>query len=218
MRTLTFLASILFFSLAFGQTANDKSDEKSQKLLDQLSKEIKALKTFKLDFSIHIKNATTGEDSNEKGSGYVKGDKFTATLGQNQIISNGMKVWTVVKEEKVVYESDADEDDEESINPKKLMTIWETGFKSKYSGEETVNGKKMHVINLYPTNPGEVQYHTIILYIDQTTNELYKAVMKTKDGTTMSYTIDKFTKNIEVTDDQFVYDPRKFVGFQLIRD
>ena len=218
MKALTLFACMIIFSVGFSQKETNQTDEKSQKILDQLSKDIKALTSFKLDFSIHIKNATTGEDSNEKGSGTVKGDKFTATLGQNQIISNGIKIWTVVKEEKVVYESEADDEDEESINPKKIMTIWETGFKNKYAGEETINGKKVHVINLYPTNPGEVQYHTVILYVDQTSNELQKAIMKTKDGTTMTYTINTFTKNTPVTDDQFVYDPRKFVGFQLIRD
>lgn len=218
MKIITFLACISVFSLVFSQTEGDKSDEKSQKILDQLSKEIKELKSFKLEFSMHIKNATTGEDSEEKGSGFVKGNKFTAKLGSNEIISNGIKIWTVVKEEKVVYESEADDEDEESINPKKLMTIWETGFKSRYSGQETINGNKMHVIKLYPTNPGDVQYHTIILYINQASNELYKAVIKTKDGTTMTYSIDKMTKNIEVADTEFVYDPRKFVGYQLIRD
>lgn len=218
MKTLTLLASMILFSIGFSQDATNESDEKSKTILDKLSKDIKALNSFKLDFSIQIKNPTTGEDTQEKGSGVVKGDKFTATLGQNEIISNGIKIWTVVKEEKVVYETEADEEDEESINPKRLMTIWETGFKSKYVGEETVDGKKVHVINLYPTNPGEVQYHTIILYINQQSNELHKAIMKTKDGTTMTYTINKFSKNIETTDSQFVYDPRKFVGFQLIRD
>ena len=122
------IVSLIFFSL----TALAQNDEKSQELLNKMSKEIKSLSSFYMEFSFTMKNAATGEDTKESGKGYVKGDKFNASLGDNEIISNGIKIWTVVKEENVTYESAADDEDEESINPKRLMTIWESGFKNKY--------------------------------------------------------------------------------------
>lgn len=212
MKYLFIVVSIISFT-AFGQT-----DDKSDKILNGLSKDIKALETFYMEFTMNVVNSATGENSTQKGYGYVKGEKFNAQLGENEIVSNGVKVWTIVNEEKVVYESDADEEDEESINPKKLMTIWETGFKNKYVKESSLNGKKVHVINLHPTNPGDVQYHTIILYIAKDNSELMKAVMKTKDGSTMTYEISNFKRNLDISDSKFVYDPRKKPGFQLIRD
>lgn len=209
------IASLLIFVSfsGFGQ-----SDPKSEQILNTFSKEIKSLNSFYMEFSLHFLNKATGEDSKQKGNGFVQGDKFSAKLDDNEVISNGMKIWTIVHSEKVVYESDADDDDEESINPKKLLTIWETGFKSKYEKEDVINGKKVHVINLYPTNPAEVQYHTITLYVDVNGKELHKAIMKTKEGTTMTYTVTKMDKNIPVDKSKFVYDARKFPGYQLIRD
>lgn len=212
---------ILSFSLLFiisSNLLNAQSDAKSQKILDDMSKEIKSLSSFKMEFKMKVKNAATGEDSEQTGTGYVEGDKYNAVLGENEIMSNGIKVWTVVKEEKVVYQSDADEEDEESINPKKLMTIWEEGFKNKYIKEDKVNGKDAHVINLYPTNPSDVQYHTITIYIAKSGNEVLKAVMKTKDGSVITYTISEFEKNIDIPKSKFVFDQRKYPGFQLIRD
>lgn len=209
---------LMIFIVLATSTLFAQNDEKSEKILNSMSSEIKKLNSFYLEFEMHVKNSTTGEDSKQKGTGYVKGDKYYATLGQNILISNAQKNWTVVKEEKVTYQSDADEEDEESINPKKLMTIWETGFKNKYAKQETLNGKNVHVINLFPTNPGEVSYHTIILYIGVDNNELEKAIMKTKDGSTMTYTIEKFEKNKDIPDSKFVYNPQKFPGFKLIRD
>lgn len=208
---------MIFIALATS-TLFAQNDEKSEKILNSMSNDIKKLNSFYLEFEMHVKNSTTGEDSKQTGTGYVKGEKYYATLGENILISNAQKNWTVVKEEKVTYQSDADEEDEESINPKKLMTIWETGFKNKYAKQETLNGKKVHVINLFPTNPGEVSYHTIILYISVDGNELKKAIMKTKDGSTMTYSIEKFEKNKEIPDSKFVYNPQKFPGFKLIRD
>tara|TARA_R110002111_G_scaffold94094_3_gene146069 strand:- start:381 stop:1019 length:639 start_codon:yes stop_codon:yes gene_type:complete len=209
---------LMIFIVLATSTLFAQNDEKSEKILNSMSSEIKKLNSFYVEFEMQVKNATTGEDSKQNGTGYVKGEKYYATLGQNILISNAQKNWTVVKEEKVTYQSDADEEDEESINPKKLMTIWESGFKNKYAKQETLNGKKVHVINLFPTNPGEVSYHTIILYIGVDDNELKRAIMKTKDASIMTYTIEKFEKNKDIPDSKFVYNPQKFPGFKLIRD
>lgn len=198
-------------------TANAQ-DEKSQAILDKMSTKMKGFKSFYIEFSANIKNSANGTNSSETGKGWVKGDKFTATYGDNTIISNGIKTWTIVKEEKTVYETDANDTDEESINPKKLMTIWETGFKNKYDREDKLNNEAVHVINLYPKNPAKVEYHTIVLYVSKATNELKKAVLKSKDGTTMTYTVTKFQANPSVEDSMFVFDSKKYPGYTVIKD
>jgi outer membrane lipoprotein-sorting protein len=194
------------------------TDAKSQGILDKVSAKMKDYKSFYIEFSASIKNTSSGVNETEIGKGWVKGSKFYASYGDNTIISNGTKTWTVVKEEKSVYESDASSDDDESINPKKLMTIWETGFKNKYEKEETLNNEKVHVIYLYPKNPKKVDYHTIILYISKDDLELKKAIMKSKDATTMTYSLTKFTANASVEDSKFVFDSKKYPGYTVIKD
>ena len=144
-------------------------------------------------------------------------EKFYASYGDNTIISNGVKTWTVIKEERSVYESDAT-DDEDGINPKKLMTIWETGFKNKFDREDKLNGEAVYVIDLFPKVPAKAEYHTIVLYISKTDNELKKAILKAKDGTVMTYSMTKFTSNPEIDDKKFVFDKTKFPGYPVIRD
>lgn len=198
--------------------ATFSQDAKSQAILDKVSSKMKGYKSFYIEFTANIKNSSNGTNSSETGKGWVKGEKFYASYGENTIISNGVKSWTIVKEEKSVYETDANEDDEESMNPKKLMTIWESGFKNKYEKEDKLNNEAVHVINLYPKNAGKVDYHTIVLYISKTTNELKKAVMKAKDGTVMTYTLTKFQANPTVEDSKFVFDIKKYPGYTLIKD
>ena len=212
MKTVLTIIALISISTSFGQ------DSKAQEILDKLSTKMKGESSFYIEFSANIKNSSTGTDENETGKGWVKGKKFYASYGDNTIISNGVKTWTVVKEEKSVYEMDADEDDEESLNPKKLMTIWESGFKNKYGKETTLNGEKVHQILLYPKNPGDVEYHTIILYISSSKNELKKVVLKTKDGTAMTYRLTKYTSNPSVSDSKFVFDKNKYPGYTVIRD
>lgn len=192
-------------------------DAKAQGILDKVSAKIKANKTFYVEFSATVKNSSNGTSTTATGKGWVKGEKFSATYGENTIISNGTKTWTVVKKEKAVYETAADDDDDESMNPKKLMTMWETGFKNKYDKEETLNGEKVHVISLYPKNAKTASYHTITLYIAKSDNELKKAVMKAKDGTVMTYSLTKFTSNPTVEDSKFVFDMSKYPGYKLVK-
>jgi outer membrane lipoprotein-sorting protein len=210
--------SVLLSTTIFSQSKDTEKDSKSQTILDQLSQKMKGYKTFQIEFSAHIKNSASGTNESEIGKGWVKGNKYCASYGENTIICNGVKTWTVIKEEKSVYQNDVNNEDEESINPKKLMTIWESGFKNKFDHEEVLNGEKVYVINLYPKDPKKVEYHTIILYIAKDKQELRKAIMKTKDGTVMTYSVTKLTENVAIDDTKFVIDMKKYPGYHLVKD
>lgn len=193
-------------------------DTKADGILSKLSSKIKSSSTFYVEFNANIKNSSSGLNESNSGKGWVKGDKFHASYGENTRISNGYKSWTIMKEDKTVYVTDADDDDEDAINPKKLMTAWETGFNAKYDKETTLGSEKVHVINLYPKNPKTVEYHTITLYISTSTNELKKATLKSKDGTVMNYTVTKFQSGVDIPDSKFVFDKSKYPGYKVIED
>ena len=202
---------LLLVSNLFGQ------DTKSQAILDKLSLKMKSYKTFYIEFSALIKNATSGQNDNEIGKGWVKGDKYFANYNDNTIISNGLTTWSIVKEDKSVYEADSD-DSEESLNPKKLMTIWENDFKNKYTKEGKLNNELVHVINLTPKQLDKSDYSSIVLYISKSKNELKKVIMKLKDNTTMTFSLTKLTVNLAIDDTKFIFDKKKYPGFSVIKD
>ena len=202
---------LLLVSNLFGQ------DTKSQAILDKLSLKMKSYKTFYIEFSALIKNATSGQNDNEIGKGWVKGDKYFANYNENTIISNGLTTWSIVKEDKSVYEADSD-DSEESLNPKKLMTIWENDFKNKYTKEGKLNNELVHVINLTPKQIDKSDYSSIVLYISKSKNELKKVIMKLKDNTTMTFSLTKLTVNLAIDDTKFIFDKKKYPGFSIIKD
>ena len=202
---------LLLVSNLFGQ------DTKSQAILDKLSLKMKSYKTFYIEFSALIKNTTSGQNDNEFGKGWVKGDKYFANYNDNTIISNGVTTWSIVKEDKSVYEADSD-DSEESLNPKKLMTIWENDFKNKYTKEGKLNSELVHVINLTPKQLDKSDYSSIVLYISKSKNELKKVIMKLKDNTTMTFSLTKLTVNLAIDDTKFIFDKKKYPGFSVIKD
>lgn len=212
MKLITFIFAVVALSFtSVGQ------DAKAQGILDKLSKKIKEQKSFYVEFSSSTSNGATDSQASFSGKGWVKGDKFYASFGDNTVISNGLKTWTIIKEEKTVYVTDADEDDEESINPKKLMTIWETGFKNKYTKQTTINSESVHQINLTP-KAKDTDYSYLVLYISVSTNELKRVIMSMKDKTKITYNLKKFTSNPTVEDSKFVFDPAKYPGYTTIQD
>jgi outer membrane lipoprotein-sorting protein len=217
MKTIIYLICFFCLNYTFSQQAKE-NDPKAQTILDKLSNKMKALKSFQIEFSASIKNQSTGTNQSEIGKGWVKGNKYCATYGDNTVISNGIKSWTVVKEDKAIYQADVNDKETDGINPKKLMTIWETGFKNKYDHEEAFNGEKVHIIQLFPKDPKKVDYHTIIIYIAKDNLELKKAVMKSKDGSVMTYTLSKLVENPEIEDSKFVVDIKKYPGFKIVKN
>ena len=211
MKLLITLFTLTAFSfISFGQ-------QSSQAVLDNLSKKMKSHTSFYIEFSASTENKSTGTSTSDTGKGWVKNNKYFASFGDNTIISNAAKTWTIVKEEKSVYESDAEEDDD-IINPRKLMTIWEDGFKNKYGKETTLSGETVHQIFLYPKDAGSVEYHTIILYISKAKNELKKVTIRSKDGTVLTYILKKYDANPEISDSKFVFDAKKYPGYTVIKD
>ena len=215
-RTMKIAFLFLSLGLSFSTHYLFAQDAKSQAILDKLSKKVKGLKTFYVEFNASIKNGKTGQNENLNGKGWVKGNKYNATYGSSSIISNGVRTWTILSKDKEIYETSVGSEDE-VVNPKKLMTIWETGFKNSYVKSETLNGTVVDVINLIPKNAKTADYSKIVVYVSRT-NELKRAVMNTKDGTVMTYTVSKFTPNAPINDTKFVFDKKSFPGYTVYKD
>lgn len=212
MKYLALALSLVIAGVSFGQ------DTKAQNILDKFSTKVKGLTSFYVEFTANIKNTSTGENSNTSGKGWVKGDKYNAVFGDLTVISNGKKTWSIVSDEKSVYESDASANSDDNINPKKLLTIWEKGFKNKYEKEETLAGETVHMISLFPIDPKKVDYVSITVYISKKDNTLKKAIMKNKAGTVSTYTLSKFTENPTIEDTKFIYNPKNYPGYKVVKD
>ena len=208
---------ILLLAFVVSATTTFAQDAKAQGILDKLSSKIKNQKSFYIEFKATITNSSSGKNESFTGKGWVKGEKFFANYGDNTIMSNGTKTWNILKEEGTAYETSATDDDSESMNPKKLMTLWEKGFTSKYEKEEKLGDEMVHVIYLHPKKKEKADYHTIILYIGKDDNELKKTIMKSNDGTKKTVSITKFTSNPTVEDSKFTFDIKKYQGIEVVK-
>ena len=133
MKTLLTIISFILTSFIFAQD----NDPKAKAILDELSKKTKAYTSLQIEFTMK----TISKMGNEtiKGKATMKGLKYNVDLGGQELRSDEIKKWTLVHgKTKECYETviGKDGDDDDALNPTKLLIIWEKGFKYRFIKEK----------------------------------------------------------------------------------
>ncbi len=186
-----------------------QDDEKAKKILSELSEETKGYKTMSIDFKLSIKSKDI--NTSQKGKAYTKGTKFFYKTDDREVYCDGESVWSFLKDENECY-IDYIEDLEGGINPSEVMNIWEDNFRYQYIQESKIGETPVHEIKLFPKDPKNSKYHQVLLKIDKNKKQIKKAIIKTKDGVTLQFTINKLTPNQEISDSKFKWVKAKHEG------
>ncbi len=199
----------------FSSFAQDQ-DPKAKSVLDELSKVTKAYKTITSEYIFTILNKDKKQTEKQTGKVQVKGSKFKLDIPGNTIVCDGKTIWAHNKDANEVTIKNFEANNEDQLNPSKIFTMNETGYKYKYDKEEKVGAAVCHVITLYPSvKPEKKKFHTVKLFVDKAKKQVAKLVMMMKDGSTQSYEIKSFKANAEIADNVFVFDLKPFKADQI---
>ncbi|MBK8338551.1 MAG: outer membrane lipoprotein carrier protein LolA [Flavobacteriales bacterium] len=212
MRTfLPFLAAgLLLVNIAAAQ-----DDPKSKAVLDKLVAKSKGYSSFEADFTSRLYSKSSKLDVKQDGTMKVKGKKFRLQLDKNTVINDGATMWTYNKEANEVSINDPKEMDQE-LDPSKLFTMYETGFKSQFVSEgPDAAGVVMQVLKLFPIDPAKKPYHTVVMTVDKAKVEPKSIQVQYKDGNEVTYTLKRFAPNVELADGLFTFDKAKFPGVEV---
>lgn len=214
MKKIFALIAAFSFStiIAFAQD----QDLKAKGILDDLSKTTKAYKTITSEYVFTILNKEKKQTEKQTGKVQVKGSKFKLEIPGNTIVCDGKTLWAHNKDANEVTIKNFDGSNEDQLNPSKIFTMYETGYKYKYEKEEKIGTATCHLISLFPSvKPEKKKFHTIKLYVDKVKKQVVKLVMLMKDGTTQSYEIKTFKPNVEIADVAFTFDLKPFKADQI---
>jgi outer membrane lipoprotein-sorting protein len=214
--TLVLPVCLLFTANCFAQ-APVEQDPKAKGILDELSKTTKAYKTISAEYEQIVLNKEKKQVDKQNGKIQVKGNKFKLEIPGNTIVCDGKTVWTHNKDAQEVSIKNYEPNTEDGLDPTKIFTIYETGYKYKYDKEEKINGIAYHIISLFPTiKPEKKKFHTIKLYIDKIKKQVHEIKMMMKDGSTQAYEIKSMKPNANLPDAVFVFDTKNFKPDQII--
>ena len=161
----------------------------------KVTKDSKTLNTYQGDFAL-------------------KGNKYRMTYNGQTYFCNGVTSWNYQKStnEVSIYEYDP-EDDDNMMNPQRIMKNWDKHFRAKYIRDENINNVSMALVDLTPKV--SQSYYRIRLYINKGNNNIVRIALYEKDNTTYTYYIEQFKSNVTLSDSYFVFDKSKYPGVEV---
>ncbi|RZK48853.1 MAG: outer membrane lipoprotein carrier protein LolA [Pedobacter sp.] len=202
------------FTLSFAGFA--QSDAKSKAILDKVSAKYRSLDAMKANFTFTLTNPKIKLNEVQKGTliTRAKANKYQVNLGGTQIVSDGKVVWTYLKSDNEVQISNVDLSSD-AVNPAKIFTLYEKGYKSKYVGVKTIGGKQKEVIELFPLKAGAA-ITKLTLHVDAKTNTISNAIINEKTGNIYTYAVSGFEPNVKVSDAAFNFNTKSYPGIEVV--
>lgn len=201
---------------AFGFTTNAQTDSKAKEILAAVSKKYRSYDIVKTDFTFTLNNAQAKVKETQQGTLYVKANanKYKVAMTNQDLISDGKVQWTYLKNDKEVQISNVDNSGD-AINPAKIFTIYEKGFKYLYTGESKVGAKTYQMIDLSPIDTKKTVFK-IRLSIDKVSKQIANVVIFEKNGNTYTYNVKTFSPNVKVPETTFAFDAKKYPGVEVV--
>lgn len=208
---LSLLVAAGFVSASYAQT-----DAKAKAILADVSKKYRSYDVVKTDFTFILDNPQAKIKETQQGTLIVKAktNKYRVTMTNQELISDGKNQWTYLKEDKEVQVTNADNNGD-ALNPAKIFTVYEKGFKYTYTGESKVGGKVFQMIDLAPTDVTK-SYFKIRLGIDKIAKQIGSVVIFDKSGNKYTYNVKKIIPNVKVPESSFAFDTKKYPGVEVV--
>ncbi|QJW87987.1 outer membrane lipoprotein carrier protein LolA [Spirosoma taeanense] len=207
------VAWMLSLAVVLSLPALAQKDKRAQTILDAMSKKYKALKSYQAAFT--YASAGAGASESYKGDLTVKDNKFRLTLGGQEVFNDGKTMSTYIKESNEVNVQDYDASANSELNPAQIYSIYKRGFDYRFVKEQKQGGRTLEVIELTP-NREKSPIATVQISVDKADKSVRNWVIVNKDGKRTSYTITKFTPNVNVTDSYFAFDKTKYPGVEVV--
>ena len=131
-----------------------------------------------------------------------------------EVFCDGITSWSYLTEAKECNINTVAEDNESSLDPANIFTIYEKGFNYTFIGEENLAGKAVQVLDLFPTDKSK-EFLKVRMYIDKAKSQIAKAQTFNKDGSTYTLLLKTMKTNMELKDDYFKFDKSKFPGVTM---
>ena len=193
-----------------------QQDPKAKEILDKLSQTTKSYKTIQIEFSFTLENKKNNVNQTNEGEVTLKGKSYRLIMPvfSTEVFCDGITSWSYLTEAKECNINTVAEDNESSLDPANIFTIYEKGFNYTFIGEENLAGKAVQVLDLFPTDKSK-EFLKVRMYIDKAKSQIAKAQTFNKDGSTYTLLLKTMKTNMELKDDYFKFDKSKFPGVTM---
>ena len=197
-------------------SAWSQNDSRADQLLADVSEKMKAYPSVHARYSSIMVDRQSDFEMDQSGEVWIEGSRYHLQLGDYVIVCDGETVWTYEPEMGECYIDDAETIAEDGVDPARMFTIWEEGFKKVWKGEEEWEGKSLVRVDLYPDGAEERSFHTIQCFIDEDALQVTRLLVKGREGTDVEYRITEFEGNGLIPEGAFTFDKERYPGTTMI--
>jgi outer membrane lipoprotein carrier protein len=215
MKITLFLLSAMILTInVYSQT-----DAEAKDILNKAANKNNGYKTIKTEFKLTTTNPQSGETSSETGKILMQGDKYHLTFLKSDITFDGKAVYTYQQKANEVNiskpePSKKDKGDFFFTNPRDIFKFYNKDFKSKLIKETEVGNAPCYEIDLYPLDL-KTKYTHLRMHILKSSLQIANIKLFLKDGTQHLLEFTNFTPNANISDAEFVFDPKKYPDIQV---
>lgn len=193
-----------------------QQDPKAKEVLDKLSQTTKSFKTIQIEFSFTLENKKNNVNQTHEGVVALKGKSYRLHMPAfgMEVFCDSKSTWSYLTEAKECNITGVEEEKEGALNPANIFTIYEKGFNYTFVGDESLAGKAVQVLDLFPVDKSR-EVTRIRLYVDKAKSQIAKAQTFNKDGNTYTLVLKSMKTNAELPDDYFKFDKAKYPGVEM---
>lgn len=206
------LAASLLLLASFAAKA-----QTSKEVLDKLSAKARGYKSISADFTSTLVDKKASVDRKQEGSIKIKGQKYHLNLPDYVVISDGTTLWSYDKKGNVCTIDNLEDAQDGSFDPSEMFTIWEKDFRHEMKNTAaTAGGVPSYEIALYPLQPKDKPYHTLLMYVDKAKMEVVKIVVKTRENAEITYIVRNFKTTQDFPDADFSFVRTRYPGVEIV--
>lgn len=188
-------------------------DKKANDILNKLSAKMKTYINYKIEFVYTLENKTEKIKQSKNGTAIIKGDKYSLNVSGQRIISDGKTVWTYIPDADEVQINNVNPNDDDALNPSKLLSSYDKNYKAKLIKELNQGGVMTQIVDLVPIKGKN--YFKVRLSIDKTKMQIISTEIYNKNGSTYMYKVSKFLSNLKIADSEFTFKASDFPGVEV---
>jgi outer membrane lipoprotein carrier protein len=193
-----------------------QSDSKSKTILEKTSNINNGYKTISCDFNFITNDLQSNKTTQESGHLDMKGEKYVLKLNKSLIVFDGKSIFNYLtgsNEVNITYPEPAKKENGDFFitNPRDVFKFYTKNFKSKWIKETSVKNISCDEIDLYPTDL-KTKYTKITMLIDKESYHILEIKISLKNGTRQTIEFTDFKANLNLTDNTFIFDSKKYPG------
>ncbi|MEJ2881931.1 LolA family protein [Pedobacter sp. GR22-6] len=207
---------LLLVMMGFVVTAYAQNDAKAKAILAGVSKKYRSYDMVKADFTFTLDNQQAKIKESQQGTLLVKAkaNKYKVSMTDQELLSDGRSQWTYLKDDNEVQVTDVD-NGSDALNPAKIFTLYESGYKYLYTGDTKSGNKTYQMIDLSPLDTKK-SFFKIRLSIDKAAKQISNVLIFDKNGNKYTYNVKSFSAAPRLPESIFVFDTKKYPGVEVV--